>query len=92
MNRTKSWENFQRSVESPKVLIERCREYKTEQGNVCETTQDILKRSSVILLMTSWETYIEDVCLEIFNIQYKTLQGSLVGNYIKKQGAVLDKP
>lgn len=31
MNRTKSWENFQRSVGSPKVLMERGREYKTNE-------------------------------------------------------------
>lgn len=81
MNHSKAWENFQKSVEDSKQLIKICEEYKTDQNG----TQNILKRSCIILLMTAWETYIEDVCLEIFNSQYKVLQGSFIGNFVKKQ-------
>ena len=75
MNHTKAWKNFQSSIENSTVLIQRCNEYKTEKGSTCVQTQEILKRSSIILLMTSWETYIEDVCSEIFNNQYQVLHG-----------------
>ncbi len=85
MNRTKAYENFQEAVENSKVLIKLCGEYKNEGGKACEKTQGVLKRSSIILLMTAWETYVEDVCQEIFNSQYKVIQGSKVGNYIRKQ-------
>lgn len=85
MNHTKAWKNFQSSIENSTVLIQRCNEYKTEKGSTCVQTQEILKRSSIILLMTSWETYIEDVCSEIFNNQYQVLHGSTIGLYVRRK-------
>ncbi|MDO5054230.1 MAG: HEPN domain-containing protein [Pasteurella oralis] len=85
MNSSKAKQHFQDSIEHSQILIKRSSEYKSENGNICQKTQEIMKRSAIILLITAWETYIEDVCLEVFNCQYKCLVNSTTGNYLEKQ-------
>ncbi len=44
-----------------------------------------LKKACLILTLTAWETYVEDVVTEIFEIKFSVFKGSMVGNFAEKQ-------
>lgn len=46
---------------------------------------DALKRSALIMTLTAWETYVEDVLTELFESKFGALQGSQIGNFMEKQ-------
>ena len=46
---------------------------------------DALKKASLIMALTAWETYIEDAVTELFNIKISIVKGSTLGNFAEKQ-------
>lgn len=46
---------------------------------------DALKKASLIMALTSWETYIEDVVKELFDNKFSVVKGSTLGNFAQKQ-------
>ena len=46
-----------------------------------------LKKASLILILTAWETYVEDVAAELFNQQFNIIKGSKLGRFSEKQFA-----
>lgn len=44
-----------------------------------------LKKASLVLILTAWETYVEDVATEIFEKQFKVLKGSHLGDFAQNQ-------
>lgn len=46
---------------------------------------DALKRSALIMTLTAWETYVEDVITELFENKFGALQGSQIGNFMERQ-------
>ncbi len=49
---------------------------------------EVLKRATLIMVLTAWETYIEDMATEMFNSKFGVLKGCHVGNYIQEQFSV----
>lgn len=43
---------------------------------------EVLKRASLIMALTAWETYVEDVAAELIQAKYGMVMGSQVGNII----------
>ena len=46
---------------------------------------EVLKRATLIMILTAWETYVEDVAIELFNNKFGVLQGSHIGNFMEQQ-------
>ncbi|WP_067587315.1 HEPN domain-containing protein [Endozoicomonas ascidiicola] len=53
-------------------------------GNDDSTAPEVLKRATLIMILTTWETYVEDVASELFDRKFGVLQGSHVGKYMEK--------
>lgn len=43
-----------------------------------------LKKASLIMALTAWETYVEDLVTELFNIKFGLVKGSMLGNVAEK--------
>ena len=52
-----------------------------EQPNAPE----VLKRAALIMVLTAWETYVEDLACEMLNSRFGILKGSHVGKFIQDQ-------
>ena len=46
---------------------------------------EVLKRATLIMILTAWETYVEDVAIELFNNKFGALKGSHIGNFMEQQ-------
>lgn len=46
---------------------------------------EVLKRASLIMMLTAWETYVEDRVTEILYTKYSVIYGSQLGNFIEKK-------
>jgi hypothetical protein len=46
---------------------------------------EVLKRAALIMVLTAWETYVEDVAAELVNEKYGMIMGSQVGGIIQKK-------
>lgn len=44
-----------------------------------------LKKATLILILTAWETYVEDVAVELFEQQFKVLKGCKVEAFATRQ-------
>ncbi|CAK1996998.1 MULTISPECIES: HEPN domain-containing protein [Vibrio] len=43
---------------------------------------EVLKRATLIMTLTAWETYVEDIASELINAKYGMVMGSQVGSII----------
>ena len=46
---------------------------------------EALKRASLILVLTAWETYVEDIATELFDQKFGVLKGCHIGNFMEQQ-------
>jgi hypothetical protein len=46
---------------------------------------EALKRAALIMTLTAWETYVEDIATELFTNKFGVLQGCHIGNYLERQ-------
>jgi hypothetical protein len=46
---------------------------------------DALKKASLVMALTAWETYVEDVATELFHQKFSVIKGSMIGNFAEKQ-------
>ncbi len=79
---TQSLETFNRSIVEAKDLLD-C--YNTLNTHEELTAPDALKKASLILALTAWETYVEDVITEVFHAKFSMVKGSMLGNFAEKQ-------
>ena len=49
---------------------------------------EVLKRATLIMVLTAWETYIEDLACEMLNSKFGILKGSHVGKFVQDQLSV----
>jgi len=49
------------------------------------STPSSLKKACLILTLTAWETYVEDVIAELFESKFSLLKGSPLGAFAEKQ-------
>lgn len=77
-----SLKNFRLAISDAKELAE-CYDLLNAQGNV--SPPDSLKRAALIMTLTAWETYVEDVATELFTNKFSVLNGCHIGNYLERQ-------
>jgi hypothetical protein len=79
---TKAKDNFENSIRDSEVLLELfCASSKEKSSEDIE----VLKRAGLILAVTAWETYVEDVLKEEANKRLLVLSGSFIGNYFESK-------
>ena len=79
---TKSLSIFQQALSEAKELLN-C--YDTLNNHEEIVPPDALKKASLIMALTAWETYVEDVVTELFNIKFSLVKGSTLGDCAEKQ-------
>jgi hypothetical protein len=79
---TNSLSTFYRALSEAKELLS-C--YDTLNGHEEIVPPDALKKASLIMALTAWETYVEDVVTEVFNIKFSLVKGSTLGNFAERQ-------
>ena len=58
--------------------------YDTMNQDSAQKAPNVLKRATLIMILTAWETYIEDIALELFEQKFGILKGSHACKYIEK--------
>jgi hypothetical protein len=73
---------FYRALSDARELLE-C--YENLNGHPELIPPDALKKASLVLALTAWETYVEDVATELFKQKFSVLEGSKLGTFAQKQ-------
>jgi len=79
---SESLQNFKFAINDAKELVS-C--YDAMNKSSCDAAPDVLKRATLILALTAWETYVEDRATELFNVKFGALKGCHVGNFMDEQ-------
>ncbi len=79
---TKALKNFHRALSEARELLE-C--YETLNTHPDLTPPDALKKASLVMALTAWETYVEDVATELFHQKFSVIKGSMIGDFAEKQ-------
>ena len=79
---TTSFSNFKIAISDAQDLID-C--FDLLNGKSDTSAPEALKRASLVMTITAWETYIEDVATEIFMDKFSLIKGSHIGNYVEGQ-------
>ena len=78
---TESYGNFQKAKDEISQLIS-C--YDDINKKNPDKAPRVLKRATLIMILTAWETYVEDVVEERLNEQMTLLKGSHICSYVLK--------
>jgi hypothetical protein len=79
---TKSIEIFNQALKEAEALLF-CFDELNSAGAV--KPPEVLKKASLILVLTAWETYVEDLASELLELKFSALTGSLSGRFIENQ-------
>ena len=79
---TQSLQTFHRAIGDAAELFQ-C--YENMNADPEQTPPNSIKKASLVLTLTAWETYVEDVATELFHNKFSILNGSTVGNFVEKQ-------
>ena len=74
--------NFEIAIKDSRDLLE-C--YDSINKKNPNNAPEVLKRASLVMILTAWETYIEDRVTEIFDNRYSVLKGSHLGNFVERK-------
>jgi len=78
---SKSLNNFKLAISDAEELIS-CFDQLNSKDN--SSPPDALKRASLIMIMTAWETYVEDIATELFESKFGVLEGCHIGNFLNR--------
>ncbi len=59
-----------------------------DQLNGCDSTEqppEVLKRATLIMALTAWETYVEDIAKELVDAKYGVVKGSQLGRIVENR-------
>lgn len=79
---TRSLNTFHLAISEAKELLS-CYDVLNEQNNI--SPPDSLKKASLIMALTAWETYVEDLVTELFEQKFSLVMGSTLGNFAQRQ-------
>ncbi len=79
---TDSLHHFNRALGEARELFE-C--YETLNNHPEIPLPSGLKKATLILILTAWETYVEDVATELFEQKFSVLKGCKLGAFAQKQ-------
>jgi hypothetical protein len=74
---------FQLAISDAEELIS-CYDTMNTNGNLNQPPE-VLKRATLILTLTAWETYVEDIAAELIEAKYGMVMGSQIGNIINNR-------
>ncbi|MBJ7537464.1 HEPN domain-containing protein [Marinomonas transparens] len=77
-----SLSNFKLAISDAKELAE-C--YDLLNAKPDALPPEALKRAALIMTLTAWETYVEDIATELFTNKFGVLQGCHIGNYLERE-------
>ncbi|MEZ9131323.1 hypothetical protein FCV82_02215 [Vibrio breoganii] len=77
-----SLNNFKLAISDAEELISCFDQLNSKDSS---SPPDALKRASLIMIMTAWETYVEDIATELFESKFGVLEGCHIGNFLNRQ-------
>lgn len=77
-----SLQNFKIAINDAEELM-RCFDSINKSG--ADSAPEVLKRATLIMTLTAWETYVEDKVTELFNSKFGVLKGCHLGDYLSEQ-------
>ena len=77
-----SLENFKIAIRDAEELL-RCFDEINKASS--DPAPEVLKRATLIMILTAWETYVEDVATEMFSNKFSVLNGCHIGNFLNEQ-------
>lgn len=80
-----SLNNFKLAIYDAKELAE-CYDYMNSKDDVVPS--EALKRAALIMTLTAWETYVEDIATELFANKFGVLKGCHIGSYLERQFSI----
>ena len=80
---SESFQNFKRAITDAQELLNCYDTINTSETNL--PVPEVLKRACLIMTLTAWETYVEDIATELFQNKYSVLKGSQIGNFLELQ-------
>lgn len=75
--------NFEYAISDAEQLLE-C----YDQLNGCNSKSqppEVLKRATLIMTLTAWETYVEDIAKELVDAKYRVVKGSQLGSIVENR-------
>ncbi|EKO3892737.1 hypothetical protein P0F23_000098 [Vibrio metschnikovii] len=75
--------NFEYAISDAEQLLE-C----YDQLNGCHSNSqppEVLKRATLIMTLTAWETYVEDIAKELVDAKYGVIKGSQLGRIVENR-------
>ena len=80
---SESLQNFKRAISDAQELLTCYDTINSSESN--EPVPEVLKRACLIMTLTAWETYVEDIATELFQNKFGALKGSQIGNFMELQ-------
>lgn len=77
-----SLNNFKLAISDAKELAE-CYDLLNSKDDT--SPPEALKRAALIMTLTAWETYVEDIATELFSNKFGVLKGCHIGSYLERQ-------
>ncbi|MCG7500191.1 HEPN domain-containing protein [Vibrio sp. Of7-15] len=81
---SKALESFNLAITDAEELLN-CYDQINQNNAQDYQPPEALKRASLILVLTAWETYVEDIATELFELKFGVLKGSQIGNFMEQQ-------
>ena len=77
---SKAKDNFENAIQDAERILQAYDQLNNVEERAREPEE--LKRAALIMTLTAWETYVEDVIQERLTTDLRTLEGSKVANFI----------
>lgn len=81
---SKSFELFNMGISDAEELL-KCYDQMNQDQSDKNAPPEALKRATLILVLTAWETYVEDIATELFNHKFGVLKGCQIGTFMEQQ-------
>ncbi len=79
---SESLRNFDIAINDAQELL-KC--YDLLNSSDPKSAPEVLKRATLIMILTAWETYVEDIAKSLFERKFEILRGSQVNTFIENQ-------
>ncbi|MCE9679858.1 hypothetical protein LZP69_11860 [Shewanella sp. AS1] len=81
---SESIKTFERALSDAEALL-KCYDDLNIDVDKTIPPPEALKRASLILVLTAWETYVEDIAVELFNNKFSSIKGCQIGTFMERQ-------
>lgn len=81
---SESIKTFERALSDAEALL-KCYDDLNENKDKSSPPPEALKRASLIMILTAWETYVEDIAMELFEKKFSSIRGCQIGTFMEQQ-------